>query len=91
MGQMESLSEMLETSANTSISTNIIINYIFGGSLAFMWGLINAVQIIAHFKMLYIVQPVNAEIFFSMMLNLANFNIIPEETLNEAVVEIFVS
>ena len=39
--------------------------------------------------MLNIVIPVNAEIFFSMALNLANFDILPEETLNEAVVGIF--
>ena len=51
-------------------------------SLAVLWGLINSLQIVAHFPLLVIQYPENADIVTEMLYQLASMDLIPEEATN---------
>jgi hypothetical protein len=67
------------------MGSNLVINIALSGSLAMLWGLINSLQIIAHFPLLVIRYPMNAEVFYQMMLTLATFAIIPTDQISSAI------
>ncbi len=53
------------------------------GSLAMLWGLVNTLQLITHLPLYNINMPGNAVTFFSAIIGVTNFDIIPAaEILN---------
>ena len=58
------------------------------GSLAVLWGLINSLQIVAHFPLLVIIYPENAQIYSGILLELARFDLIPYDLLVEPTEEL---
>ena len=67
------------------MGSNLMINVALSGSLALLWGLINSLQIVAHFQLLVIRFPMNAEVFYKMMLTLATFALIPTEDMSKMI------
>ena len=57
-------------------------------SLSLLWGLINTLQIVAHFPLLVISYPENAQIYSDMLLSMATMDLIPEEVSDEIVREL---
>ena len=59
------------------------------GSLSLLWGLINSLQIVAYFPLLVIDFPDNALMSSGTLLDLARFDMIPLDLLNEPIEELF--
>lgn len=53
------------------------------GSLSLLWGLIHAMQIVAHFPLLNILIPSNAFILYIALYEMANFDLIPTDDAKE--------
>jgi len=71
------------------MGTNVVINILLSGSLAVLWGLINSLQIVAHFTLFVVRFPDNAQICYDLMLSLATFKIIPTDDIAEITKETF--
>jgi hypothetical protein len=63
------------------VAGNFAANLILSGSLSLLWGMINALQIIAHLPLLMVMMPANASNFYTFIINIANFNIVPTEKI----------
>ena len=57
-------------------------------SLSLLWGLINTLQIVAHFPLLVISYPENTQIYSDMLLSMASMDLIPEEVTEEILREL---
>ena len=55
------------------------------GALTFLWGMINCLQIVAHFDLVNITMPANAQILFKMLVAIATFDIVPAEDLIDGI------
>lgn len=44
-----------------------------------LWGMINVMQLIVHMPMLNVQFPSNAVLFYSFIIDISNFNIIPTD------------
>ena len=73
----------MDNGTNAAAVSNLAIQLLLGGSLAIMWGLINSMQIIAHFPLLVVNFPLNAEILYKILYSLANFGVLPEDYIQE--------
>ena len=51
------------------------------GALGLLWGLINCMQIVAHFDLVNIMMPANAHFLFKILVSIATFNILPTEVV----------
>lgn len=51
-------------------------------SLQMLWGMINVMQIIVHMPLLNVSFPPNALFFYSLIIDISSFNLIPESWLN---------
>lgn len=75
--------------ARTTLFGNYIIHIVFSGAMHFLWGLIHCLQIVAHYSMLDINMPSNAHHIFSIIMSIAQFNIVPlEKAMADVEVEI---
>lgn len=63
--------------------TSFALNFLLMGSLSLLWGLIHAMQIVAHFPLLNIVIPSNALVLYMALFEMANFDVIPTGDLKE--------
>jgi len=60
---------------------NMAINIALSSSLNLLWGLVNALQLIVCIPLFNINFPGNAQIFFSMLINIAQFNVFPSQKM----------
>ena len=60
---------------------NFLINLFLSSSLQFVWGMINAQQIIVHLPLLDINFPQNAKSLFGTIYSLTTFQLVPSETI----------
>jgi len=58
-----------------------IANLMMSGSLSLLWGMINALQIISHLPYFNVYMPANAQIFYTFMNNISNFDVIPTDSI----------
>lgn len=64
------------------MGANLAINILLSGSLAVLWGLVNSLQIIAHFKLLRVIMPTESvKIYYEVMYELATFDMIPTDEI----------
>lgn len=57
-------------------------NIALSGSLAVLWGLVNSLQIISHFKLLRVIMPTeNVKIYYDVLYELATFDIVPTDQI----------
>lgn len=75
--------DIVKNASTIFASSNVLIQALMSGSLSLLWGLINSLQIVAHYPLLVINYPENAKIYSEMLLALAKFDLIPEEWLIE--------
>ena len=65
--------------AKASVMSSLSVNLMTSGSLSTIWGLINCLQIVAHFPLINIVQPANSQYLFQIMQELSAFEMLPIE------------
>ena len=70
---------------NYALVGNFVINIVLSGALTFLWSMINCVQIVAHFDLVNITMPANAQFLFKILVQIATFNILPTESLIEQI------
>lgn len=85
--KLEGQADSVQGSSSAVMSTNLVINVALSGSLAMLWGLINSLQIIAHMPLLVIKFPINANVFYQMLLTLATFDILPTDMVSDMMKE----
>ena len=76
---LESAAEKLESSGTILASSNAGIQIALSASLALVWGLINSLQLVAHFPLMVVQYPKNAEIYNNMLLTIATMDLIPDD------------
>ena len=54
-----------------------------------LWGMINVMQIIVHMPLLNVFFPANASFFYSLIIEISNFDLIPPSWLNAIKSKIF--
>ena len=71
----------MKGTSNILMGANLALNIVLSSSLALLWGLLNSLQIVAHFKLLKVVFPSNVEIYFEVLYEISNVSIIPRDEL----------
>ena len=65
-----------EGGANTALGVNMASNVFLSGALNLFWGLINCLQIIAHFPLINIRMPANCFMMYRVIIKIATFELI---------------
>ena len=74
--------ESLEGGVSSTVIGNFLINMCLSGSLQYLWGMINALQIVFHLPGNAVEMPANAKMAYSSMIKVTQFNIIPEDWIS---------
>jgi len=56
---------------------NLAVNIVLASSLQFLWGMINALQIIVHIPLMSIQMPSNLLVFYQLLISVVTFDILP--------------
>ena len=62
-----------------ALISNFIVNLLFSFGMNLLWGLLHAMQIVAHFPLINIMMPSNAGILFQVIVKIATFDLLPTE------------
>ena len=84
---MKAVAATFEASTKTFVFGNIVLQILMAGSLQLLWGMINALQLIVHLPLFQIAFPYNAQFFFSTLIDLTKFQIVPVDFLLEKIFE----
>eukprot|EP00347_Sterkiella_histriomuscorum_P017861 403347694 len=60
---------------------NLFFNLFMSTTLQYLWGMINQIQIITHIPLNAVEIPANTKLFFNIIIDISNFNIIPSEDM----------
>ena len=71
--------EGVGNATNGALIGNFILNLLFSFSINLLWGLLHAMQIVAHFPLINIMMPANAVMLFQVIVKIATFDLIPTE------------
>lgn len=82
---MEAQAELVKNITTVTLGTSFVLSMILATSLSLIWSLINTLQLQTHFQLLNIRFPVNASVWHSILYELASFDIIPSEDLQELI------
>ena len=74
---LESAIKVFDITTKTALVSNIVANAFISITLNYLWGAINSLQIIAHFPMLNLLMPANAQILYFAIVQIVTFEIIP--------------
>ena len=66
---------------NASLVSNFVVNLLLSGAMNLLWGLLHAMQIVAHFPLVNVMFPANAYMLFEVIIKIATFDIIPTDVL----------
>lgn len=80
MLKMEDVSNSIKQGTQSIMIGNFVMNIILSGSLQFLWGMINTLQLIVHFPLFRLKFPANAQFMYQIIIDIANFQLIPEDT-----------
>ncbi|TNV87834.1 hypothetical protein FGO68_gene14781 [Halteria grandinella] len=50
-------------------------------SMQLLWGMVNTLQLIIHMNMLSVIMPANVQLFFSLIVNIVQFKIVPTDKI----------
>lgn len=64
-----------------------MLNILIAGSLSLLWGLLNSLQLLTYFPLMNVILPENAKIYFDVMFEVSNFDMIPMEYFEDAIVQ----
>ena len=62
---------------NAAVVGNFAMNLLLSGTMTYLWGLLNSLQIVAHFPLINLMMPANAQMVFRMLVQIATFEFIP--------------
>ena len=66
---------------NAGMLGNFLVNLLLSGAMNMLWGLLHSMQIVAHFPLINIMMPGNAQMLFQVIIKIATFNILPTEDI----------
>ena len=66
-----------------SLVSNFALNIAVSGALNYLWGMVNCLQIIAHFPMINVLMPANVQMLFIIVVKIATFDILPIDGIME--------
>ena len=69
--------------SNAAMIGNFATNLFLSGAMTYLWGLLNSLQIVAHFPLINIMMPANAQMIFKTLIQIATFEFIPIESFIE--------
>ena len=56
---------------------NFVANILISGALNVLWGMVNCLQIIAHYPLINVSMPANCQLLFTIVVKIATFDLIP--------------
>ena len=62
---------------------NFFLNLLLSGAMTFLWGLLHCMQIVAHFPLVNIMMPANAQHVFKIIVQIATMDLLPTEPVIE--------
>ena len=65
------------------MASNFVVNLILITSISQLWGTINGLQILVYMPLFWIKFPANANMFNIYLIDIASFDIVPSEDINE--------
>ena len=74
-----------EKAVNSLSVASVVINFSFGMSLYFMWGLINALQMMIYNPLANIRFPLNVMMLYGVLLPISSLDILPPEISTDVV------
>ena len=80
---LKTTAEGTSTVLKTYLAGNIFMQGFTMFSLSFLWGLVNALMVVAYFPLLTNLMPVNVKLFMQAIYLIATFDLIPTEWLLE--------
>ena len=80
---MEKQASAVAAGTSIFLGTNFIANVLVAGSLTTLWGLVNSMQLMTHFPLTNIHYPINAAIWYSALYQLAAFDLVETDKLEE--------
>ena len=90
--KLDGASAMLMSSAGPAKSTmstmmygNLAVNLVMSASLQMLWGMINVMQLIVKMPLLNITFPQNAATFYTFISDIASFDLIPTEKIDNMI------
>ena len=75
----------IDFSSQTTLVSNFIANVVISGALNYLWGMINCLQIVAHFPMINVLMPANCQLLFTIVVKVATFDMIPVDGLMDKI------
>ena len=84
---MEENANTVKESSSMFMGGSFVVNILLAGSLSLLWGLINSLQLVTHFPLTNLIFPTNAKTYFGVMFEIANFDLIPTDELEDIVDE----
>ena len=69
---------------NGALLGNFLFNLLLSGAMNLLWGLLHAMQIVAHFPLINIMMPSNASMLFQVIVKIATFDMLPTEEFIQA-------
>ena len=82
---LEGATEYFDVTAQTAMASNFLVNLLLTGALNYLWGMINCLQIIAHFSLINVMMPANCHVIFKIFAKIATFDLIPVYKIIEAI------
>lgn len=80
-----SMEAAIQGLAGTSVALNFLLNIVLNTSLSMVWTMMNALQIIVHIPLINVSFPQNALKLSLYFMTIANFDIVPHENFNNAI------
>ena len=75
---LQNVGPAAKSSLNAFMMSNFAIQLFMAASLQTLWGMINVMQIIVHMPLLNVQFPENAMFFYSLIIDISSFNLIPD-------------
>ena len=80
--------ETAQSVTNGILISNFFINLLLSGSMTLLWGMLNCMQIVAHFYLVNIMFPANVLQLFKILVSTANFDILPTQVVIDEIEEL---
>ena len=79
----ENANQGMGNASKVAMVSNFAVNLILQGSMSLLWGLLHSMQIVAHFPLINIAMPANADAMFQVLIEITTFGLIPTEDFLE--------
>ena len=80
---MKAQAETIKQTSSVLMGGSFVINLLLAGSLSLLWGLINSLQLVTHFPFCNVIFPDNAKMYYGIMYEIGNFDMIPTDGLED--------